>query len=226
MARNGSRATVVSASVPISVVLVDDHPIVLQGLQHLFERQPDFKVASSCADADSALDAVRAHRPDVLVLDLRMPGRDGFALLRDLSAQKLDCRCVLLTATISDDEVVEATKLGVTGLVLKESSPDTLLKCVRRVNRGEQWIDRDTVTRAFQAVVGREAANREVAQTLTPREIDIVKMMAEGLRNRAIGDRLGISEGTVKVHLHNIYEKLGLDGRLELMLYAQQKGVV
>jgi DNA-binding NarL/FixJ family response regulator len=226
MPRNASPAVVVSASVPISVVLVDDHPIVLQGLQHLFERQPDFKVASSCSDAASALDAVRAHRPDVLVLDLRMPGRDGFDLLRDLTAEKLDCRCVLLTATISDDEVVEATKLGVTGLVLKESSPDTLLKCVRRVNRGEQWIDRDTVTRAFQAVVGREAGNREVTQTLTPREIDIVKMMAEGLRNRAIGDRLSISEGTVKVHLHNIYEKLGLDGRLELMLYAQQKGVV
>ena len=226
MARNVSHATVVSANVPISVVLVDDHPIVLQGLQQLFERQADFTVASSCSDADTALEAVRAHRPDVLVLDLRMPGRDGFDLLRDLNAQKLDCRCVLLTATISDEEVVEATKLGVTGLVLKESSPDTLLKCVRRVNRGEQWIDRDTVTRAFQAVVGREAANREVTQTLTPREIDIVKMMAEGLRNRAIGDRLGISEGTVKVHLHNIYEKLGLDGRLELMLYAQQKGVV
>jgi DNA-binding NarL/FixJ family response regulator len=212
--------------VPISVILVDDHPIVLQGLQQLFERQPDFTVSSICSSAETALQAVRAHRPDVLVLDLRMPGRSGLDLLRDLSAQKLDCRCVLLTATISDDEVVEATKLGVTGLVLKESSPETLLKCVRRVNRGERWIDRDTVTRAFQAVVGREDANREVTQTLTPREIDIVKMMAEGLRNRAIGDRLGISEGTVKVHLHNIYEKLGLDGRLELMLYAQQKGVI
>src|SRR5437867_225913 len=139
MARNVSHATVVSVSVPISVVLVDDHPIVLQGLQQLFERQADFTVASTCSDADSALEAVRTHRPDVLVLDLRMPGRDGFDLLRDLSAQKLDCRCVLLTAMITDEEVVEATKLGVTGLVLKESSPDTLLKCVRRVNRGEQW---------------------------------------------------------------------------------------
>jgi DNA-binding NarL/FixJ family response regulator len=212
--------------VPISVVLVDDHPIVLQGLQHLFERQPDFTVSSICSNAESALEAVRAHRPNVLVLDLRMPGRSGLDLLRDLSAQNLDCPCVLLTATISDDEVVEATRLGVTGLVLKESSPDTLLECVRRVNSGEQWIDRDTVARALQAVVGRETTHREMAQTLTPREIDIVKMMAEGLRNRAIGDRLGISEGTVKVHLHNIYEKLGLDGRLELMLYAQQKGVV
>jgi len=210
----------------IRVVLVDDHPIVLQGLQQLFERQPDFTVVAACAGADSALQAVRTHRPDVLILDLRMPGKSGLELLRTINNEKLDCYSVLLTATIRDDEVVEATKLGVTGLVLKESSPETLLKCVRRVNRGERWIDHETITRAFQAVVGREEAEREVSKTLTPREIEIVKMMAEGLRNRAIGDRLGISEGTVKVHLHNVYEKLGLDGRLELVLYAKQKGVI
>ena len=210
----------------IRVVLVDDHPIVLQGLQQLFERQPDFTVVAACAGADSALQAVRTHRPDVLILDLRMPGKSGLDLLRSINNEKLDCYSVLLTATIRDDEVVEATKLGVTGLVLKESSPETLLKCVRRVNRGERWIDQETITRAFQAVVGREEAEREVSKTLTPREIEIVKMMAEGLRNRAIGDRLGISEGTVKVHLHNVYEKLGLDGRLELMLHAQKEGLV
>jgi DNA-binding NarL/FixJ family response regulator len=210
----------------IRVVLVDDHPIVLQGLQQLFERQPDFTVVAACPGADSALQAVRAHRPDVLILDLRMPGKSGLDLLRAVNDEKLDCYSVLLTATIRDEEVVEATKLGVTGLVLKESSPETLLKCVRRVNRGERWIDQETITRAFQAVAGREEAEREVSKTLTPREIEIVKMMAEGLRNRAIGDRLGISEGTVKVHLHNVYEKLGLDGRLELVLYAKQKGVI
>jgi DNA-binding NarL/FixJ family response regulator len=210
----------------IRVVLVDDHPIVLQGLQQLFERQPDFNVVAACPGAEAALEAVREHRPDVLILDLRMPGRSGLDLLRAMNDEKLDCYSVLLTATIRDDEVVEATKLGVTGLVLKESSPDTLLKCVRRVNRGERWIDQETITRAFQSVVGREEAAREVSKTLTPREIEIVKMMAEGLRNRAIGDRLGISEGTVKVHLHNVYEKLGLDGRLELVLYATQKGVI
>lgn len=211
---------------PISVVLVDDHPIVLQGLQQLFERQSDFSVAAACADADAALQAVRTHRPDVLVLDLRMPGRNGLDLLRAVKEEKLGCRCVILTATIHDDEVVEATKLGVAGLVMKESPPDTLLKCVRRVHGGEKWIDRDTLTRAFQSVVGRETAEREVGQTLTEREIEIVRMVAEGLRNRAVGERLGISEGTVKVHLHNIYEKLGLDGRLELVLYAQQRGLV
>jgi DNA-binding NarL/FixJ family response regulator len=210
----------------IRVVLVDDHPIVLQGLQQLFERQPDFTVVAACPGAEAALQAVRTHRPDVLILDLRMPGKSGLDLLRAVNDEKLDCYSVLLTATIRDEEVVEATKLGVTGLVLKESSPETLLKCVRRVNRGERWIDQETITRAFQAVVGREEAEREVSKTLTPREIEIVKMMAEGLRNRAIGDRLGISEGTVKVHLHNVYEKLGLDGRLELVLYAKQKGVI
>jgi DNA-binding NarL/FixJ family response regulator len=210
----------------IRVVLVDDHPIVLRGLQQLFGRRPDFTVVSACADAETALQAVRAHRPDVVILDLRMPGKSGLDLLRAMNDEQLDSYSVLLTATIQDDEIVEAIRLGVTGLVLKESSPETLLKCVRRVNRGERWFDEETIERAFQAVVGREAAEREVAKTLTPREIEIVKMMAEGLRNRVIGDRLGISEGTVKVHLHNIYEKLGLDGRLELVLYAKQKGVV
>jgi two-component system, NarL family, nitrate/nitrite response regulator NarL len=212
--------------VSIRVVLVDDHPIVLQGLQQLFERQPDFTVVAACAEGDSALKAIRQNRPDVVILDLRMPGRNGLDLLRAMQDEKLDARSVLLTAVISDNEVVEAMKLGATGLVLKESPPDTLLKCVRRVYRGEQWIDQETVTRALQMVVGREAAEREVAQTLTPREIEIVKMIAEGLRNRAVADRLGISEGTVKVHLHNIYEKLALDGRLELVLYAQQKQLV
>jgi two-component system nitrate/nitrite response regulator NarL len=211
---------------PIAVVLVDDHPIVLQGLQQLFERQPDFEVQAACANLDEALAAIRARRPDVLVLDLRMPQATGLDLLRKLRAEQLDCRCVLLTAAIRDDEVVEATKLGVTGLVMKESPPEVLLKCVRRVQRGERWIDQETLTRAFQTIVKHESSVREVAQMLTPREIELVRMMAEGLRNRAIADRLGISEGTVKVHLHNVYEKLGLDGRLELVLYAQQKHLV
>jgi len=210
----------------IRIVLVDDHPIVLQGLRHLFERHDDFNVVATCADADSALATVRNEKPDVLVLDLRMPGRDGLDVLRTMNSEGLRCRTVLLTAAITDDQVLEAVKLGASGLVLKESAPESLLTCVRRVNEGEQWIDRDTVTRAFRTVLDREAAQKEAAQTLTPREIEIVRMVAQGLRNRAIAERLSISEGTVKVHLHNIYEKLGVDGRLELVLCAQQKGLI
>jgi DNA-binding NarL/FixJ family response regulator len=211
---------------PVRVVLVDDHPIVLQGLQHLFERHEGFSVLACCPDADTALAAVRAHKPDVLVLDLRMPGPTGLDLLRTLATERIPCRTVLLTAAIADDQVVEAVKLGAAGLVLKESPPEALLECVRKVHAGEQWIDRDTMTRALSTVLEREAAEKEVSHTLTPREIEIVRMVAQGLRNRAIAERLSISEGTVKVHLHNIYEKFGVDGRLELLLAAQQKGLI
>ena len=211
---------------PIRLILVDDHPIVLQGLRQLFERQLDFAVTACCSDAETAFEAVRSHHPDVLVLDLRLPGQDGLGLLRRLSHEGIACRTVLLTAAITEAEVLEAVKLGVRGLVLKESPPATLLNCVRLVHAGEQWLDQKTVTRAFTKILDREAAIREVSQELTPREIEITRMVAEGLRNRAIADKLSISEGTVKTHLHNIYEKLGVDGRLELTLCAQQKGLV
>lgn len=211
---------------PIRIVLVDDHPIVLQGLQHLFAHQPDFEVAACCPDADSALGAVLGHSPDVLVLDVRMPGSSGLDLLRTLLEQKIRCRTVLLTAAITDEQVLEAVKLGTAGLVLKESSPETLLDCVRRVHQGEQVIDRETMANAFRTVIDRETATKGTTQALTPREIEIVRMVAQGLRNRVVAERLSISEGTVKVHLHNIYEKFGVDGRLELLLAAQQKGLI
>ncbi len=210
----------------IRVVLVDDHQIVLHGLQQLFSRQPDFEVLRCCPDGASAVEAVLETRPDVLVLDLKMPNQSGLDVLRTLAAKRAECPSVLLTAAVRDDEVLEAVKLGAMGLVLKESPPEVLLDCVRKVARGEQWIERETVTRAFTNYVARTSSAREALGGLTPREIEIVRMVTQGLRNRAIGDRLSISEGTVKVHLHNIYEKLGVDGRLELVLIAQQKGLI
>jgi DNA-binding NarL/FixJ family response regulator len=215
-----------NASMPIRIVLADDHPIVLHGLQQLFERQGDFAVLACCADGSAALDAVRAHHPDVLVLDLRMPGQSGVDVLRTISTEQLGCRSVLLTAAVRDEEVVEAVKYGAMGIVLKESPADVLLDCVRKVARGESWIERDTMTRAFRTIVGRDAATETTEETLTPREVELVRMVAQGLRNKVIAERLAISEGTVKVHLHNIYEKLGVDGRLELVLCAQRKGIV
>ncbi len=205
----------------VRLILVDDHPIVLGGLQQLLQKQPDFRVLAACGDADEAMAAIGRELPDVLVLDLRMPGTSGLQFLQRLADAGLNCRSVLLTAAIEDAEVIEAVRLGVCGLVMKDSTPDTLVECVRRVHGGGQWLDHDIVNRAFRSAVDREKAARDT--TLTPREIEIVRMVAEGLRNRAIAARLSISEGTVKVHLHNIYEKLGVDGRLELTLCAQQK---
>jgi DNA-binding NarL/FixJ family response regulator len=212
--------------VAIRLIVADDHPVVLHGLQQLFVRQPDFEVVECCSNGDDAIEAVRRERPDVLVLDLRMPGRGGLDVLRVIATEKLGCRTVLLTAAPRDEDVVEAVRLGAMGLVLKESSPEALIECVRRVHQGDQWIERETLTRAFTHVLRRESAKRDTGRSLTPRETEIVRMTAQGLRNKVIAERLTISEGTVKIHLHNIYEKLGVDGRLELVLWAQESGLL
>ena len=211
---------------PIRVILADDHAIVLSGLQRLFDGHDDFTVVATCRNGAEALAAARTLAADVLVLDLRMPDLTGVGVLRELSRAGVQCRSVLLTAAISDDEVIEAVRFGAQGIVLKESDPETLLECVRKVHLGQQWIDRETMSRAFGRAVQRESAAREAGRILTPRESEIVQMVAQGLRNRAIGERLSISEGTVKIHLHNIYEKVKVNGRLELVLWAQEQGLV
>jgi DNA-binding NarL/FixJ family response regulator len=206
--------------VSISVVIVDDHPIVLQGLQHLFARQPDIAVGACCATVQDGLRAARETKPDVVVLDLRMPAGGGLALLDAMNAEQLGIKTVVLTAAISGEEVAQALQKGAAGLVLKESAPEQLLECVRRVYAGERWVDPDAVGRVPPPAADMPVDDR--ASSLTAREREVVRMIASGLRNREIGERLSISENTVKVHLHNIYEKLGVEGRMELLLLAQE----
>ena len=211
---------------PIRIALADDHPIVLQGLRQLFDRESDMKVFAACSGGPELLAAVRAGGVDVAVLDLRMPGLTGLDVLRTIHDEHLSCTPVLLTASVEDDQVVEAVRLGARGIVLKESPAPVLVECVRRVHAGHRWLDQSTLTRAFDRVVTRENASRDAAALLTPRETEIVRMVAEGLRNREIAARTAIAEGTVKIHLHNIYEKLGLDGRVALVVYAREKGLI
>jgi two-component system nitrate/nitrite response regulator NarL len=211
---------------PIGLVLADDHPIILDGLDHLFRQEEDFKVLARCRDGEESLQAVRKHRPDVLILDLRMPGKDGLAVLREVRKEKLPTRVVLLTAEMSDAEALEAIRLRVNGVVLKEMAPQLLVKCLRKVHAGGQWWEKRSLGRAMETMLRREAGEREIAGVLTPRELQIVRLVASGLHNKEIADKLTISEGTVKIHLHHIYEKLHVDGRLELTLYAQDKGLV
>jgi DNA-binding NarL/FixJ family response regulator len=212
--------------VAITLVLADDHPIVLHGLEQLFRLEPDLQVVARCLEADEAIRAVREHTPDLLVLDIRMPGKDGLDVLRELSRTRSTTRVLLLTAAIDEDEVVEAVRLGARGIVLKEMAPQRLVQAIRQVHAGELVVDNRTVVRALEKVVRRETGTRRLASVLTPRELEIVRMVASGLRNKEIASRLTISEGTVKIHLHNTYEKLKVDGRLELMLFAQDHGLM
>lgn len=211
---------------PISIVLADDHPIVLDGLENLFRLEPDFRVVARCVNGEESLDAVRRHRPDVLILDIHMPRKDGIAVLRELRREDLPTQVVLLAAVLEEEEVLEAMRLGVRGMLLKELAPQMVVRCVRKVHAGEQWIEKQSFGRALETLLRREAGEREAAGVLTPREIEMVRMVARGLRNKEMSERLAITEGTVKIHLHNIYRKLKVENRVELILFAQSKRLV
>jgi len=208
----------------VRLVLADDHRIILEGLEQLFRREKDFEVVATATSGEDALRAVREHHPDILVLDIRMPKGDGLSVLRQIHAEKLQTRVVLLTATLDEDEVLEAMQNGVSGLVLKESAAVGLVQTVRRVQRGERALEPSMVSRALDRLAQREEA-KKIAEVLSKRETEIVKMVAAGLRNKEIAVKLAIGEGTVKTHLHTIYEKLGVHGRVELTMYAYERGL-
>jgi DNA-binding NarL/FixJ family response regulator len=210
----------------IRLVIADDHPLVLDGLERLFHDSPEFDVVARCTDGDQVLAAVALHEPDVLVLDLRMPRKDGLTVLREMRKKRPELRTIVLTAALNEEEVLESIRLGVKGVVLKEMPPRLLLDCVRKVHAGGQWIETNSMSRALERLVknGSEPAGA-ARDSLTPRELEIVRMVTSGLRNKEIADRLAITEGTVKVHLHTVYQKLQVDGRMELMIFAQRHGI-
>ena len=214
------------ADKPIRLIIADDHAVVLKGLESLLALESDLTVVSTCINGDATLEAVRRHHPDILLLDLMMPGLDGLDVLRALKTERTPPKVVLLTANIEDEEVLEAIQLGVSGVFLKEMPPHLLLQCIRKVHAGEQWIEKQSMTRAVGRLLQREAGEREAARVLTPREIEVVRMVGQGLRTGVIAERLNVSEGTVKTHLHNIYDKLKLDGRVALTVYAREKGLI
>ena len=209
----------------IRVILADDHPLVLNGLYHLLREYPEFEVLERCNSGAEALAATRKQQPDILVLDLLMPGMDGLAVARELHSTPNPPSIVLLTAQLHEDQLIEALHLGVRGFVLKEMATKLLVECLRRVHAGGQWLEKDSANRAMAKLVRREARGREVATLLTPREIEVVRMVAKGLSNKEIGSQLFIADGTVKIHLHNIYEKVKINRRADLIRFAEEYGL-
>lgn len=209
----------------IRLILADDHPIVLDGLAKVFSAESDFEVLACATNGDEALRWVRQYRPDILVLDLRMPGKDGLAVLREMKRDKLATQAVVLTA-LAGDEVFEAIRLGVRGIVLKDMAPRFFVQCVRKVHAGGKWLEHGVTERAVDNLLAREAKARATTATLTRRELEIARMVADGWHSKAVARKLAISEGTAKVHLHHVYEKLHLDGRVALARYMQRNGLV
>jgi len=177
------------------------------------------------AGAEGYADRDKHPFPKLLLLDLRMPGSDGLDVLRRISAEKLECRTVLLTAAVSDDQIVEAMLLGAMGVVLKESSPEILIDCVRRVHAGEQCIDRETMTRAFGRALRRESATREAAKTVTPRELEILRLLGRGDKIVEVAEALGISYKTVANTTSLLKQKLGAKNHSDLVRIAVSIGM-
>jgi DNA-binding NarL/FixJ family response regulator len=209
----------------IDLVIADDHPIVLAGLESMFRRERDFRVVATCSDGVEALRAVDRYRPDVAVLDLRMPRMHGLAVVRQMLNDKVTTRTVLLAAVLDDDDLIQAMNLGVRGIVLKEMAPRLVVQCVRAVHANGRWLERRSVTQALDKLIRRPAAPQGIEEVLTPREMEIARAVASGLRNKETADKFGITEGTVKIHLHLIYEKLNIDGRMALV-HMKEKGMI
>lgn len=210
----------------IRLVLADPHPLMLAGLQHLMHREADFHVVACCRDGEETLRAVHLHRPDVLILDFRLPGEADWVVLQELAEQAASVRVVLLTAALDANEALQACRLGVRGVVLKEMAERFLAPCIRKVHAGEHWIERRSISQALEKLLQREAGGRKLTQVLTPREREIVHWIGCGLQNREIAEKLAISEGTVKIHLHRIYHKLQVPNRLALLQYVYAQGVL
>lgn len=211
---------------PTRLLLADDHPVVLSGLKLILSAESDFEIVAVSTDGEEALREIRARKPDVAVLDLRMPRMDGLAVLREIAAESLPTRVVLLSAAINENEVIEALRHHIGGIVLKDLAPQVLVTCIRRVAAGGQWLEKESVTKALEKMVRREQGMQAIGSMLTPRELEVVKLVCLGMRNKDIAGKLCVTEGTVKVHLHSIYEKAGVNGRVELMVYARDRGII
>jgi two-component system, NarL family, nitrate/nitrite response regulator NarL len=200
---------------PIKVVLVDDHPLVLGGLEQLLSSGTEFKVVAACDSVEAGYEAVMEHQPDVLVLDLMLPGEGGLALLGKLEPNKPPA-VIVLTAVQDEDLLLDAARLGARGIVLKAMAPRILEESIRAVYNGERRLTVEGVDLS-QRLLDRQRVERELGEQLTPRELEILRLVALKLENQEIANRLNITVGTVKIHLHHVFDKLHVNGRHELL---------
>lgn len=197
------------------VLIVDDHPMIRSAVAALLEGS-EFAIAASAGSAESALKAIAGENPDMVILDLAMPGGSGLGLLRQMRGAGDRRPVIILTAAIDDFALREAIGLDADGIVMKNNDPAQLLDCLQAVRGGRRWIDPELEESA--AALSR----RSTGSALSPRERELVALVARGLRNREIAAELGITEGTVKVYLHGVFEKLGVANRTELALRARK----
>jgi DNA-binding NarL/FixJ family response regulator len=208
------------AGTPLRVVIVDDHAVLRAGLERLVAGEPDLEVVGRAADGEEALEVVRRTRPDVVLMDLQMPGVDGVAATRQIVGEEL--ADVLVLTSYSDAElIVGALDAGALGYLLKDAEPDEVLRGIRTVARGDSPI----APRAARELLGVRRTAAPPATGLTRRETEVLGLVRRGLANKQIGRRLGISERTVKAHLTSVFQRIGVADRTQAALWAERHDV-
>jgi two-component system, NarL family, nitrate/nitrite response regulator NarL len=208
----------------IRIVIADDHTIFRDGLRRLLDLEEEFEVVGEAADGAEAVAMVQQHQPSILLLDLAMPKMPGLEALRELSQRHSATRSILLTAAIERRQIIEALQMGACGIVMKDSATQVLLKAIRTVVAGLYWVGRAPVTDMMMYLreqnISQQPSRARSSFGLTRRETEILGTIVGGLSNKEIAQKFTLSEDTVKHHLTNIFDKVGVSSRLELALFA------
>lgn len=218
---------------PIRILVADDHLIIRQGLRLILETAEDFELVGEASDGAEALRLSAERRPDVILMDLRMPGMDGLTAIERLSAEQPQVAVVILTTFNEDDLMLRGLRAGARGYLLKDTGREALFDAIRAAARGETLLQADVMTKLLANLSSgvlrpgiAETSSRDVSTELTERELEVLKAVAHGERSKEIALRLGISERTVKAHLANIYSKLGVDSRAAAIAVAAQRNLL
>ena len=225
----GGPSSLVDDALLVRVLVVDDHALFRYGVVRRLEREPDLVVVGEAADGTTALDLARTLRPDVVLLDLRMPGLDGIVVCEQLVGELPDSQVIVLTTSDSRADLAAAVRAGASGYLLKDIDPGDLVDAVRAVHRGDRMLTPSlagTLLAEYAVLARRAAAAPTAAATLTARELEVLRLVARGCSNRDIAAALFISENTVKNHVRNILDKLQLHSRMEAVLYAVREHIL
>lgn len=213
------------SAAPIRVLVVDDHDIVRRGLRALLAEFEDMEVVGEAENGLEAVQLAESAQPDVILMDLVMPEMDGVEAIRQISAKELNVHILVITTYSGDDHVIPAIKAGAHGYMLKDSGSDQVVEAIRQVHRGEPALHPDIARRLIQEI-RQEIPERAAPDPLTARELEVLSLLAGGLSNKEIADRLVIEEVTVRSHISRILDKLHLANRVQATLYALREGVV
>jgi NarL family two-component system response regulator LiaR len=208
----------------IRVLVADDHAIVRRGLCALLATEPGIEVVGEAHDGREAVRQAQRFRPDVIVMDLVMPGTDGLEAIRRLQANQPEVRILVLTSFSGDDKVFPAVKAGALGYLLKDSEPEDLIQAIQQVCHGHSWLH-PSIARKLLREFCQPAEQGSTRPALTRREMEVLRLVAVGQSNREISDHLTISEATVRTHVSNILSKLNLSSRTQATLYALREGL-